>query len=49
MLNGISDFLELLAGATPWAKFIHIIVFISPVVLLGSAYWLDKTEDKRHD
>ena len=46
MLNGISEFLELLSSATPWAKFIHIIVFVSPVVLIGSAYWIDRAEKK---
>ena len=42
----LREILKMISEATSWVKFIHIIVFIFPVVLLGSAYWLDKTEDK---
>lgn len=33
--------------ASPWVKFVHIVIFIFPAVLLLVAAWLDITERKQ--
>lgn len=42
----LRELLLMISNATPWVKFVHILVFIMPIILIGSAYWLDKTENK---
>lgn len=46
MIEGVREWMELINNATPWAKFIYIIVFVSPVVLIGCSYWIDRAEKK---